>query len=262
MTPSGIDTLIVINAEQCVPSHVVGAKARSLQQIMAFGLPVPPALLLPTGFFQPWFALVRRLPSWHAWLAGPPEQWPALCAAIRSDALALPFSDRQSMVVEQLLERLAGFGPGARFAVRSSSPDEDTAGASFAGLYATELGLEAAAVAAAIRRCFAACLDYRVLAYKAARGIACDRPSMALIVQEQIDSEVAGVGFSINPLTNDFDEAVVDANWGLGESVVSGIATPDHFILNKANGAVVARPWLDVIRWLASVKRRGQIRPM
>ncbi len=52
---------------------------------------------------------------------------------------------------------------------------------------------------------------------------------MAVIVQEQIDSDVAGVGFLINPLTNDFDEDVVDANWGPCDSVVSGIARPDHF---------------------------------
>jgi len=50
---------------------------------------------------------------------------------------------------------------------------------------------------------------------------------------------VAGVGFSLNPLSNDYDEAVIDANWGLGESVVAGLVSPDHFIVNKVNRQVV-----------------------
>ena len=60
-----------------------------------------------------------------------------------------------------------------------------------------------------------------------------------MVVQQQIDSEVAGVGFSLNPLTNDYDEAVFDANWGLGESVVAGLVSPDHFIVDKVSRQVV-----------------------
>jgi phosphohistidine swiveling domain-containing protein len=59
------------------------------------------------------------------------------------------------------------------------------------------------------------------------------------VVQQQIDSEIAGVGFSLNPLTNDYDEAVIDANWGLGESVVSGLASPDHFVVDKLTGRLI-----------------------
>lgn len=181
MNRSGTDTLALVQADSSAACHVVGATARSLQQIMAFVLPVRPAFALPTGFFQPWFSLVQRLPSSLAWRAGQPEQWPALCAAVQSDALALPLSHRQLLVVDELLERLAACGPEQRFAVRSSSPDEDTARTSFAGLYASDLGVELAALTASIRRCFAACLDYRVVAYKAAQGIHLNRPSMALI---------------------------------------------------------------------------------
>ena len=60
-------------------------------------------------------------------------------------------------------------------------------------------------------------------------------------MQQQIDSEVAGVGFSLNPLTNDYDEAVIDANWGLGESVVAGLVSPDHFMVDKVGRQVVDR---------------------
>ncbi|GAG06416.1 unnamed protein product, partial [marine sediment metagenome] len=64
-------------------------------------------------------------------------------------------------------------------------------------------------------------------------------PRIAVVVQQQIDSETAGVGFSLNPLTNDYDEAVINANWGLGESVVSGAVTPDYFIVGKVDREIL-----------------------
>ncbi len=234
-------TIVFIAKDVPAAASAIGAKAHSLQQLTAFGLRVPPALVIPTGFFQPWFAQIQRLPCWTNWIGSQQEQWPELCAAIKSAALTLPLSAEQQLVLGELSKHLVAHGPHQRFAVRSSSPDEDTATASCAGLYETELGVGAAGMEDAMRRCFAACLDYRVFAYKAAHGMDTDRISLALIVQMQIDSEVAGVGFSINPLTNDFDESAIDANWGLGESVVSGMVSPDHFVVDKLSGDVIAR---------------------
>src|SRR4030095_9184138 len=65
------------------------------------------------------------------------------------------------------------------------------------------------------------------------------KPRTAVIVQQQIASDIAGVAFSLNPLTNDYDEAAIDANWGLGESVVSGRASPDNFIVDKVSRNVI-----------------------
>lgn len=84
-----------------------------------------------------------------------------------------------------------------------------------------------------------------------------------MVVQQQIDSEVAGVGFSLNPLTNDYDEAVFDANWGLGESVVAGLVSPDHFIVDKVSRQVVDKKLgtKQVSIWLGedggTIERRG-----
>ncbi|MES2321922.1 MAG: PEP/pyruvate-binding domain-containing protein [Pseudomonadota bacterium] len=241
MNTPDTQSLIAIAADEVAGADVIGAKARSLQQMTAFGFRVPPAIVIPTGFFRPWFDLIKLHPCWAAWLAGQREQWPVLCKAIRNTASTLPFFDAQRLVLDELAMRLAVHGTRQRFAVRSSSPDEDTAAASFAGLYETELGVAATGVEESIRHCFAACLDYRVFAYKAAQGMDLDNLAIALIVQLQINSEIAGVGFSINPLTNDFDESAIDANWGLGESVVSGMASPDHFVVDKTDGTVIER---------------------
>ena len=58
---------------------------------------------------------------------------------------------------------------------------------------------------------------------------------------KQINSEFSGVGFSINPINNDYDEAVINQNFGLGESVVGGIITPDEFIVNKINKNIISQ---------------------
>jgi phosphohistidine swiveling domain-containing protein len=238
METTGINGLLTIANSEVTTPDIIGAKAHSLQQLSAFGFRVPFAFVIPAAFFHPWFATIKQLPCWEAWLASRRDQWQDHCNTVRESALILPVSEAQRLVLNTLAVHLAAHGPAQRFAVRSSAPDEDSAAASFAGLYETELGVSAAGMEEAIRRCFAASLDYRVFEYKAVHGMNLDRLSMALIVQLQIDSEVAGVGFSINPLTNDFDESAIDANWGLGESVVSGMATPDHFVLNKTSGAI------------------------
>jgi len=64
-------------------------------------------------------------------------------------------------------------------------------------------------------------------------------PRLAVVVQQQIESVVAGVAFSLNPVTNDYDETVIDASWGLGPSVVDGRVSPDHFVVNTVDRTVV-----------------------
>jgi phosphohistidine swiveling domain-containing protein len=142
----------------------------------------------------------------------------------------LAFTKEQKHDLAAALEK---FPPDTLFAIRSSSPEEDLEGSSFAGGYETVLGVTHTAIHDAIRKAFASCLDYRVAVYKKENGFKITDPKIAVIVQEQIASEIAGVGFSLNPVTNNYDEAVFNANWGLGETVVSGTATPDTFIVNK-----------------------------
>lgn len=202
---------------------------------------VPPASVLTTRFFQPWYDTVSTLDSWRALPDAQPEAWPALCDASKAIAIALPLNDGQRAALSKLRERLSATGAATLFAVRSSATDEDLAAASFAGIYETELGVTIDAMEAAIRRCFVASLDHRVLVYKQSHQIDPYRPAMALIVQQQLASDVAGVAFSINPLNNDFDEAVIDANWGLGETVVAGAASTDQFIVDKVSGTVRER---------------------
>jgi pyruvate,water dikinase len=216
----------------------VGGKGYSLIKGSEAGLPVPPGFVLTVEFFRPWFEILATTAEWGQFINSAPEQMQAACTALKSASAKLTFSEAQSLTIA---ESLQAFGQEALFAVRSSSPEEDLEGASFAGGYETILGVHRSSVHSAVLRAFASCLDFRVAAYKKEHGFDASNPKIAVVVQEQIASAVAGVGFSINPLTNNFDEVVINANFGLGETVVGGLATPDTFVRNKLTGEITQK---------------------
>jgi pyruvate,water dikinase len=241
----------------------VGGKGYSLIRMVEGGLPVPPGAVLTTEFFAPWFDEIKASATWTALADATPDKWVTLCNELKGLCPALPLTATQRQALEDLRKNLAALGDNVLFAVRSSSPEEDLASASFAGGYETRLGVRPADLDDAVRHCFASSLDERVFVYKTEHGFDVLSPRIAVVVQQQIDSEVAGVGFSLNPLTNDYDEAVIDANWGLGESVVAGLVSPDHFIVDKVGRQVVDKKLgaKEVSIWLGpdggTVERKG-----
>jgi phosphohistidine swiveling domain-containing protein len=231
----------------------VGGKAHSLIRMSRAKMPVPPGVVLTTAFFEPWFDAIRASSAWSAFLQSEREAWDTLCAKMKELCGDFDLTEAQHDALAIARDDLAKLGDEALFAVRSSSPEEDLESASFAGGYETLLGVRVAGLEDAIRRCFASSLDERVFVYKEQRGFDVYTPRIAVIVQQQIDSEVAGVGFSLNPLTNDYDEAVIDANWGQGESVVAGLTSPDHFVVNKVDREILEKNLgaKQVSMWLA-----------
>lgn len=216
----------------------VGGKGFSLIKMSASGLPVPPGFVLKVQFFRSWLDELEATDEWKLFVASDDENAANACARLKQRANDLQLSAHQREVLDEALARL----PSRQlYAVRSSSPEEDLAGFSFAGAYETVLGVTLTELDNAIRRSFQSCLDYQIVSYKKKHGFDWHNPKIAVIVQEQLESEIAGVGFSLNPLTNDFDEAVITANFGLGESVVAGVVTPDAFVVDKLKRTIIER---------------------
>jgi rifampicin phosphotransferase len=231
----------------------VGGKAMSLISMTRHGLPVPPGFVLTVAFFEPWLSAIQETPEWRHAIDSPVRDLKEYCDAAKARAMALELDDvQQSTLVEAVASLQGRCGP-ALLAVRSSSPEEDRELDSFAGVYETILGVKPAEVQTAVRRAFASCLDARVLVYKREHGFAVDAPRIAVIVQQQIAAQQAGVAFSLNPINNCYDEAVINANLGLGESVVSGQVSPDTFTVEKVSRTILERKagdketsiWLD-----------------
>lgn len=210
----------------------VGGKGLSLMIGSKEGLPVPSGFILTVAFFTPWLSQLKTTKAWTNFLKADTDELEKVCMILKKNASELQFTKHQEQEVSNSLKQ---YGQKALFAVRSSSPEEDLEGSSFAGGYETVLGVTQKNIQHALKKVFASCLDYRVAIYKQENGFDRRAPKIAVIVQEQIASDIAGVGFSLNPVSNNFDEAVFTANWGLGETVVAGTATPDTYIVNKNN---------------------------
>jgi len=131
-------------------------------------------------------------------------------------------------------------------AVRSSAVDEDGATASFAGQHETYLNIVGAdAIIQAVTRCWESARSEHALDYRRQQGLSVEHPRIAVLVQQLVAADVAAVVFSANPITGDHDEVMVNASWGLGESIVGGTVTPDTFIVRKSDLAITSRAVTD-----------------
>ncbi|WP_217915148.1 PEP/pyruvate-binding domain-containing protein [Miltoncostaea marina] len=201
--------VLPLGAASAAPHGLVGGKARGFATIFAAGLPAPEGFVLTTAAYRA-----------AGGGAAPPARVPRGLEAAIAAALE-PLGD-------------------APVAVRSSADGEDGDGASHAGQFATVLGARGAReVADAVLECWASAGGARAVAYRGRDGAAAARPPlMAVLVQRLVGPAAAGVVMTADPVTGDRDVLVVNASWGLGEAVVSGIVTPDDYRLARADGAL------------------------
>ena len=218
----------------------VGNKAFTLNQLVRAGLPVPDGFVVTTRAYQD-FVLANgiedRLPGSEGF---------GEVAGLRSNFLdgTLPEELREAVLAAWRKSALHS----RRMAVRSSATCEDLKDASFAGQYETILSVATEVdLLAAIKRCWASLWDERVLHYYSDvfRDVADHRPAMAVIVQHQLLSDVSGVLFTLNPTTGREEEMVVEAVWGMGESLVSGKMTPDRFVIDVKREQIILRHVAD-----------------
>lgn len=214
------------------PLKQIGGKAKGLMESTHAGLPVPEGLVLSVDFFQEWLDEVKSSKAWANFLENTTKEE---CELIAETIGKLRFTPRQK---DKLSEHLLNL-PGNVFSTRSSSPEEDLEGTSFAGMYETYLGVSREDVEAFVLKTFASCFDYRVMGYKKQNNIPLENTAIAVVIQRQIQSDVSGVAFSLNPLNNAYDEVVINASFGLGEAIVSGMVTPDTYVVDKVSSIIL-----------------------
>jgi len=140
----------------------------------------------------------------------------------------------------EITSALARFGEQSAYAVRSSATAEDLPTASFAGQQDTYLNIVGpAAILRHVSRCWASMFTERAVTYRQRNGIDHRTVQMAVVVQEMVLPDTAGILFTADPVTGDRKVAAVDAGFGLGEALVSGLVNPDVFKVR--DGEVVAR---------------------
>jgi pyruvate,water dikinase len=223
----------------------VGPKVARLGQLAATGWRVPDGYAVTVHALGNW--LPAMVKSELARLCAELPPGPAAVADYSERARVLvesqPFPSWLADAVGAAHERLrarTGLGAALRVAVRSSAVTEDGASASFAGQFGTYLGItEHAAVLHHIRKCWASGYTAWALEYRRRNGLPLHAHDLAVGVMQLVDVRSAGVTFTLDPVTGDRGRMVVEANWGFGESVVSGQVTPDHWSVDRASGQIL-----------------------
>ena len=220
---------------------LAGGKGANLGEMVRAGLPVPPGFVI---YAQAYRGAVKSC-GMDAQIEGllaaadpaSAEQLRWAAKEIRGlfDAITIDDELRQSIV-----ERYRALGAGARVAVRSSATAEDLVGASFAGQQETILNVTGAvSLLEAVRRCWSSLYTSQAIFYRHRRGFRNASVSMAVVVQEMVNAEKSGVLFTADPVLHNPYNIVIEAVWGLGEGVVSGGLTPDHYKVDRDTVEIV-----------------------
>ena len=207
---------------------LAGGKGANLGELVAAGFPVPEGFFVSTAAYD---SVVQQA----GLTALITERTSDDGATIRAAIVQAAVPDAVAAAITGAYTDLGG-GP---VAVRSSATTEDLAGAASAGQqdsFLNVIGPEA--VFEAVRRCWASLWTDRAIAYRRRQGMDGADLRIAVVVQRMVDAEAAGVMFTADPVTGARDEVVVDASRGLGEAVVSGLVTPEHYRLD-ARGQVL-----------------------
>jgi pyruvate,water dikinase len=226
-----IATLRLTDAEEA------GGKGANLGELMAAELPVPPGFVLLRSCYREAMSAANvstEIAVLHdealAHVADT-ARLAELCRRMQELVCKADLPDVVRHEINMAYERL---GAGVVVAVRSSATGEDGRDASFAGMNRTVTNVcGELELLDAIQQCWASLFSPRVVTYRASRGFT-GEPAMAVVVQQMIAAEQAGVAFTADPATGDTSHVVIEAAFGQGEVVVSGSVQPDTYVVDKA----------------------------
>ena len=238
-SPAGAFTM-PLGAARLKDLSRVGGKAVHLGEMIAAGLPVPPGFVVTTDAGERFMQSDPRIADWIAISERcDPKDPAALRAAAEDVRQRLSTIAAPGDVVDAVVAAV-GLEPDGARAVRSSATVEDLPETAFAGQYDSFLNVRGGdAVMAAVKRCWLSWFSERAISYRMRKGIATGRAQMAVIVQQLIAADAAGVMFTKNPAGG--ASVLIEAAFGLGEAVVLGKVTPDRIVVSRSGLKIIRR---------------------
>lgn len=218
---------------------IAGGKGASLGEMTNAGIPVPPGVVILAEVFDRFLAetdltqeVVAQLAKVHTEdIASVERASEALHALITGAEMPADIASEIMAAHEKL---------GAEFvAVRSSATAEDSSAASWAGELDSYLNTTRDQVIANVKRCWASLFTPRAIVYRHEKNMNDIHVSVAVVIQKMVQSEVAGITFTVHPVTRDHNQMIIEACWGLGELIVGGMVTPDGYVIDKRDGTLI-----------------------
>lgn len=212
---------------------IAGGKGASLGEMTQAGISVPPGYVILSDAFEQFLAetdlniqIAAILDTVDTEAVHTVE---SASEQIQTLILAAKMPEEIASVVTTSFKEL-----GAEFvAVRSSATAEDSAAAAWAGQLDTYLNTTDETLLENVQRCWASLFTPRAIFYRFEKGLHATKISVAVVVQKMVNSDAAGIAFSVHPVTEDYNQLIIEAGFGLGEAVVSGQVTPDSYVVTK-----------------------------
>lgn len=221
--------------------EMVGGKGMSLSKLLTAGIPVPEGFHVTTTSYKIFVEKNHIQPHINKLLDGiDSNNTSQLENASTQIGMLFHNGEMPQEVSDAIKTAYAGLGNIA-VAVRSSATAEDLPDASFAGQQETYLNIQGEnEVLDAVKRCWASLWTARAIAYRVKNDIKQEIVALAVVVQKLAFSDASGVMFTLNPINGRRSEMIVNAAWGLGESVVSSLVTPDTIVVDKDAERIVS----------------------
>lgn len=213
--------------------EIAGGKGASLGEVTNMGVPVPPGFVVLASAFERFIkdtGINDEIEAmWDRINIEDPENIEENSEIIRDVILQKEFPEELGKEILEDFDKL-----GARYvAVRSSATAEDSKIDAWAGQLESYLYVTKSNVLKNVQKCWASLYTPRALFYRVERKLDRTEVSVAVVIQKMVNSDVAGVCFTVHPVTQDENQMIIEACIGLGEALVQGIITPDSYIIEK-----------------------------
>lgn len=236
---------------------IAGGKGASLGEMTQAGIPVPPGFVILASAFDDFIRAPDLNIEINAILGtvNHHEMHTMENASEKIKALILSAkmpTDIGEEIKKGFIELDSPF-----VAVRSSATAEDSSSAAWAGQLDSFLNTTEIDLLTNVQKCWASLFTPRAIFYRFEKGLQKQKISVAVVVQKMVDSEVSGIAFSVHPVTQDYNQIIIEAGFGLGEAIVSGQITPDGYVVTKNDFEIVEKIISEQIRFLQKKKKGG-----
>ncbi|OGD56421.1 hypothetical protein A2V71_04810 [Candidatus Berkelbacteria bacterium RBG_13_40_8] len=214
-------------------TEIAGGKGASLGEMTQAGIPVPGGFVILLNAFDRFIKETDLNVEIDAVLdeVNVKEVHTVENASEKIQAMIISKEVSEDVKVE-ILENYKKLG--SKFvAVRSSATSEDSASTTWAGQLDSFLNTTEETLLENVKKCWASLFTPRAIFYRFEKGLNKDKISVAVVVQKMVDSEESGIAFSVHPITQDENQIIIEAGFGLGEAIVSGSIIPDSYVVDK-----------------------------
>lgn len=216
-----------------------GGKGASLGEMMKAGIPVPPGFVVLANAFDRFLEETKLKEEIIARLNDVNHE--DINSVENASNVIRSLIDRATMPtdLETDIEKAFDKLDAKYVAVRSSATAEDSSTASWAGELETYLNTEKETVIGRVKQCWSSLFTPRAIFYRFEKKLRDQHISVAVVIQKMIQSEISGIAFTVHPVTEDYDQMIIEAGYGLGEAIVSGQITPDSFVVSKKEMKII-----------------------